>query len=144
MATRCHTADLAITNDGGLGAAGAFFGLMVVRNTRGRTCTVYGYPGLQRRDANGQPIPPSVQRTTPAPVSFSLEPQQQATSGYTTRDQALGNLVCTNATAVEVTSTDETTHVNVKSASTSATLGEPSLSARSVHGKLTAAQYLSL
>ncbi|MDQ6614663.1 MAG: DUF4232 domain-containing protein [Actinomycetota bacterium] len=114
-ATRCHSADLAITDDGGQGAAGEFLGLMVFRNIASRTCTIYGYPGLQRLDANGQPMPTTVKRVAPAPLLFSLQPQQQATLGYDTRDQSIGDFVCTHATTVEVTPPDETTHVNVKS-----------------------------
>ncbi len=113
--TRCHTADLAITDDGGLGAAGEFLGLMVFRNIANRTCTIYGYPGLQRLDANGQPMPTTVLRVSPQPLLFSLQPQQQATFGFETRDQSTGDFVCTQATTVEVTPPDETTHVNVKS-----------------------------
>ncbi|MDQ6617297.1 MAG: DUF4232 domain-containing protein [Actinomycetota bacterium] len=114
--TRCHTADLAITDDGGQGAGGTFLGTAVFRNVSNRTCTLDGYPSLQRLDANGQPMATSVQRTRPTPVLFSVQPQQQATFGYTTSDVPYGNATtCAHATTLEVTPPDETTHVNARS-----------------------------
>lgn len=73
--TKCVAADLegVVTNvDAG---AGSRFAELVVTNTSGRTCTVYGYGGLELIDANGKPNPTDLVRTpNPGPSLVTLEP----------------------------------------------------------------------
>ncbi|MBS2965852.1 DUF4232 domain-containing protein, partial [Actinocrinis puniceicyclus] len=52
---QCHTVDLSPSVSIVPGSQGAGHELMNIRlaNTSGRTCTVYGYPGMKLEDANG-------------------------------------------------------------------------------------------
>lgn len=111
---RCHTADLAVTNDGGQGAAGSFLGVMVFRNVSQATCTVDGYAGLLRLDASHHPLPTTVVRDGPGkPTLVRLAPQDQASFAYRYGETPQDGAPCPPAATVEVTPPDETTHVDV-------------------------------
>jgi hypothetical protein len=114
---QCHTADLAITDNSGQDSGGIFFGTMVVRNKADAPCTLYGYPGLQRRDGRGRPLVTTVRRDRhPPTVLVTIAPQQQASFGYSAADRPSNDsTVCGHATTVDVTAPDETTAVNVGS-----------------------------
>lgn len=75
---------LTLTTGQGMGAAGHYVRVLIFTNIGQATCTVFGYADLHFFDANGQPIPATVNHggsfTFPAvaPESFSLAPGQQA------------------------------------------------------------------
>ncbi|MFN2609125.1 MAG: DUF4232 domain-containing protein [Acidimicrobiales bacterium] len=82
-ADRCHSSQLAATDDGGQGGAGKFFGQVVFGNISAQACTVFGYPGLQRLAASRAPLPTKVIRLPDKPPSLvTLAPQEQAPFGY--------------------------------------------------------------
>jgi len=118
---RCHTSQLAATDDGANGAAGTVFGQLVLRNASGQSCTLFGYPGLQRLDASRHELPTEVTRDpSPAPALVTLAPQQQASVGYAYCDvcSAQTQLAgpCPPAAFVELTPPDEKDFVVVRSA----------------------------
>jgi hypothetical protein len=62
--TRCHTPDLTGALSGLDASAGHRYARLVLTNISGRTCTVYGYGGLQLATASRQPVP-TIQRRDP-------------------------------------------------------------------------------
>jgi hypothetical protein len=113
---------LAATDDGGQGAAGTFLGQVVFRNISEQTCTLFGYPGLQRLDASRAPLPTEVIRLPEKPSSLvTLAPQEQASFGYSycsgcgtsTDDQ--GTCTPVPSAFVEVTPPDERDFIVVPS-----------------------------
>src|ERR1700754_750226 len=46
VSARCHTNDLGVKPGTGGAAAGTQYVPLVLSNTSGRTCTLYGYPGV--------------------------------------------------------------------------------------------------
>lgn len=85
--SHCHASELAATDEGasqGDVTTNTVDGTIVFRNIGARTCTLSGYPGLQRYDANHQPAPTTVQRDPSVPpTEVTLNPQEQATVRYT-------------------------------------------------------------
>lgn len=85
----CHAVEIAVTDDGaaqGDVTSTTVDGTIVFRNIGDRTCTMSGYPGLQRYDASHQPAPTTVQRDPAVPpTQVTLAPQEEATSRYTVR-----------------------------------------------------------
>lgn len=76
VSTRCHTSELGASFRAGDAGAGNRYAQLVLTNRANRTCTVYGYGGLQPLDASGQELPftlarnptdggPSLVRLTP-------------------------------------------------------------------------------
>jgi hypothetical protein len=62
--TRCRTGDLAAALTRGDAGAGNRYASLVLTNTSRRTCTVFGYGGIQLADAGRHPIP-TVQHRDP-------------------------------------------------------------------------------
>lgn len=59
--------------------AGNRFAELVVTNTSGKTCSLYGYGGLEFFDANGKPNPTDLVRTpNPGPSLVTLAPGDTA------------------------------------------------------------------
>jgi hypothetical protein len=79
--TRCHTADLAGSLRGGDAAAGNRYATLVLTNISHRTCTLYGYGGIQLADAGRRPVP-TVQRRDPLhrPSLIRLAPGGRASA----------------------------------------------------------------
>jgi len=113
---RCHTSQLAATDDSGQGAGGSFYGGVTLRNTSTTTCTLYGYPGLQRLTSTKKMLPTLVQRTGKAPSVLALGPQQQASFGYSYGESPPDTGRCPPAAGqVEVTPPDETDFLLIRS-----------------------------
>jgi hypothetical protein len=68
--TRCHTGDLAGSLRPEDAAAGNRYSLLVLTNTSHRTCTLYGYGGIQLADAAGRPVPTRQQRDPAHPPTL--------------------------------------------------------------------------
>lgn len=64
VSTRCHTSELAASFRTGDAAAGSRYAQLVLTNRAGRTCTVYGYGGLQPLDAARKELPIRLIRDT--------------------------------------------------------------------------------
>jgi Protein of unknown function (DUF4232) len=79
--TRCHTGDVRVTVMGapGGGAAGNVYNWLIFTNTSGRTCTLFGFPGVSYvTSASGQQVNDPAIRSTEAPSKVTLAPQQGA------------------------------------------------------------------
>ncbi len=63
--TRCHTAELTGALRPEEAAAGNRYSILVLTNTSRRTCTLYGYGGIQLAGPDRRPVP-TVQRRDPA------------------------------------------------------------------------------
>jgi hypothetical protein len=79
--TRCHTPDLTGALSEMDAAAGHRYARLVLTNVSGRTCTVYGYGGLQLATASRQPLP-TIQRRDPThpPKLVRLAPGGKAST----------------------------------------------------------------
>ena len=72
---RCTAADLAGTVAPSDAAAGNRYAELVVTNTSGRTCTLFGYGGLQLVDGMGRSTPTKLTREpSPGPSLVTLPP----------------------------------------------------------------------
>ncbi len=101
--SRCRSSDLAATDDGGQGAGGTYFGVIVFRNTTQQACTLDGFPGLLRLDPAGHPRPTSVTRRGVAHL-VTLAPQGRASFGYSAADGPHGTATsCPSPARLEVT-----------------------------------------
>src|SRR5438093_982432 len=56
QSTRCHTADLTATLEEAGAAAGTSYRYVVLTNSNGPTCTLFGYPGVSLVDGSGKQI----------------------------------------------------------------------------------------
>ncbi|SFE12867.1 Protein of unknown function [Actinopolyspora alba] len=73
--SRCHTSMMAASLEGGHPGAGQRYAELTLRNTAGRTCTVYGYPGLEFTGSNGTALPTDVEwAADPGPSNVRLAP----------------------------------------------------------------------
>ncbi len=79
--TRCHTPDLTGALSELDASAGHRHARLVLTNVSGRTCTLYGYGGLQLATATRQPVP-TIQRRDPAhpPRLVRLAPGSKAST----------------------------------------------------------------
>jgi hypothetical protein len=62
VSTRCHTSELAASFTASDAAAGNRYAQLVLTNTARRTCTVYGFGGLQPLDAARKQLPVTLTR----------------------------------------------------------------------------------
>ena len=60
--------------------AGQHYAELVLTNTSGSTCRVFGYPGMQLVSATGGHVPTAVQRPPGSEPLVTLAPGQQASS----------------------------------------------------------------
>lgn len=93
---------------------------MTLTNTSSRTCTVYGYPGLQLIGAGGAKIPTDTHRgptfftKDPGPHLIVLQHGQSAWSGLETLDvEGPGESCDTQTTSLAIIPPDETTSLTV-------------------------------
>jgi hypothetical protein len=79
--TRCRTGDLAAALTRGDAGAGNRYASLVLTNTSRRTCTIFGYGGIQLADAGRHPIP-TVQHRDPMhrPSLVRLAPGARASA----------------------------------------------------------------
>ena len=62
---RCHTGDLAATLRALSPGAGQRYAALVLTNSSGHACQVYGYVGMLLLDVSHQPVPTNVVRSSP-------------------------------------------------------------------------------
>ena len=76
VSTRCHTSELSATFSAADAAAGNRYANLVLTNKAQRTCTIYGYGGLQPLDAAKRQLPITLVRSTGqgAPTLVRLAP----------------------------------------------------------------------
>ena len=77
---RCHTSMLSARVVLGQPGAGQRYADLVLTNTSGASCRVYGYPGMQLLGASGGHIPTAVERQPGTATLVTLAPGQQASS----------------------------------------------------------------
>lgn len=76
---RCHTSMLTGVVQQADAGAGQRYGELVLRNTSGQTCTLYGYGGMQLLGADGKALPTTMKRSpNPGPSLIRLAPGQSA------------------------------------------------------------------
>ena len=68
--TRCHTSELSAALAAGEPGAGQRYATLSLTNTSARTCTIYGYGGLQPLDAARKQLPITLTRDTGRPVTL--------------------------------------------------------------------------
>lgn len=68
--SRCHTSELSASLSSGEPGAGQRYATLSLTNTSGRTCTVFGYGGLQPLDAAKKQLPITLTRDTGRPVTL--------------------------------------------------------------------------
>jgi hypothetical protein len=78
--SRCHTSMLSASVVPGQPGAGQRYADLVLTNTSGVACRVYGYPGMQLVSASGGPIPTAVERQPGTAPLVMLAPGQRASS----------------------------------------------------------------
>lgn len=82
--TRCHTADLALHSGQISAGAGNRFAPLFFSNTSTAPCTLYGFPGLQMLDAQGNALPTNARwgggqlANQPGPTTVTLQPGASA------------------------------------------------------------------
>ncbi|MFI6349339.1 DUF4232 domain-containing protein [Streptomyces sp. NPDC050560] len=109
-APRCHTGDLkASVADDGAGAGQVQF-LLVLTNTSGSTCTVYGFPGLAFLDGAGHQVS-SVEprRQGPSGSAVRLAPGGRARSGLSYANPDMTGAKTVTPASVAITPPDEET-----------------------------------
>lgn len=73
--SRCHTADLKLSLGQGDGAAGTTYAPLIFKNVSGRTCTLYGFPGVSWVAGNdGHQVNAGFDRTDAAKSTITLAP----------------------------------------------------------------------
>ncbi|WP_039787295.1 DUF4232 domain-containing protein [Actinoalloteichus spitiensis] len=76
---RCHTSELRAEVRPLNAAAGNRYADLVLTNTSGRTCSIYGYGGMELVDENGRAIATDLRRTNdPGPQLVQLAPNASA------------------------------------------------------------------
>jgi Protein of unknown function (DUF4232) len=68
--SRCHTSELSASLSSGEPGAGQRYATLSLTNTSARTCTVFGYGGLQPLDAAKKQLPITLTRDTGRPVTL--------------------------------------------------------------------------
>lgn len=113
---RCHTGEFTAAfgpQDAGAGNRNA---TVVLTNKGGRTCTVFGYGGLQPLDAAGKPITTlTLTRVSPpAPALLRVAPGGKVYKGIHWTVIASSGQKCVSPVSAQVTPPDETDHITLK------------------------------
>jgi hypothetical protein len=112
---RCHTSEVSVAFGPEDAAAGNRMGTVVLRNTSSRTCTVFGYGGLQLLDAARKPLPNGLTRDpSPAPVLLRLSPGAKAYKDFRFGVVPSGSGTCPTPAYAQVTPPDETDNLLVR------------------------------
>ncbi|MEU2287062.1 DUF4232 domain-containing protein [Streptomyces sp. NPDC013178] len=111
---RCRTADLRASigpNDPGAGQENF---AVVLTNGSGRTCTVYGFPGIAFVDGAGKAVTPDPERATgQEEPTVTLNPGASAWSALTFTNPEVTGVTTVTPAAVLVTPPDETESLTV-------------------------------
>ncbi|MET7355986.1 DUF4232 domain-containing protein [Streptomyces mirabilis] len=106
---RCRTSDLRASigpNDPGAGQENF---AVVLTNGSGRTCTVYGFPGIAFVDGAGEAVTPDPERATgQEEPTVTLKPGASAWSALTFTNPEVTGVTTVTPAAVLVTQPDET------------------------------------
>ncbi|WP_329456703.1 DUF4232 domain-containing protein [Streptomyces sp. NBC_01497] len=105
--SRCHTSDLKASvgaNDPGAGQENF---ALVLTNTSGRTCTVYGFPGFAFVDGSGKQVSTDPQREGTQKQVVSLSPGHSAWATLRFPNPGMVGGATVNPAAVEITPPDE-------------------------------------
>ena len=112
---RCHTGEFTAAfgpEDAGASNRNA---TVVLTNRGGRTCTVYGYGGLQPLDAAGKPITAlKLTRATPGPTLLRVAPGGKIYKGIHWTVIPGPGEKCFSPASAQVTPPDETDHITLK------------------------------
>jgi Domain of unknown function (DUF4232) len=113
---RCHTGEFTAAfgpEDAGAGNRNAS---VVLTNRGGRTCTVFGYGGLQPLDAAGKPITTlTLTRVNPpAPALLRVAPGGKVYKGIHWTVIPSSGQKCSSPASAQVTPPDETDHITLK------------------------------
>jgi uncharacterized protein DUF4232 len=112
---RCHTGEFTAAfgpEDAGAGNRNAS---VVLTNKGGRTCTVFGYGGLQPLDAAGKPITTlTLTRVNPPPALLRVAPGGKVYKGIHWAVIARTGQKCVSPVSAQVTPPDETDHITLK------------------------------
>jgi hypothetical protein len=114
--TRCHTSELAATIGSGDAAAGNRYATLSLKNTSGRSCTIYGYGGLQPLGASGKQLPLTLKRdaSSGGPRLVRLAPGTSVGRTIHWGVVPSGETACPTATSATVIPPDETDPLTVK------------------------------
>jgi hypothetical protein len=90
--------------------AGQRMGAVILQNISNRTCTVFGYGGLQLLDAQQRPLPIGLTREPPAPTLLRLAPGGKVEKDIRFTVIPSGDGTCPVPASAQVTPPDETDH----------------------------------
>ena len=100
----CVRSQLGVRANGTTGAAGTIHGAWVFTNLSGRSCTLYGYPGMQLYSHAGRPMPTTVKRSLrPRPTNVTLAPGGSATFFSSYNDVQIGTHPCPTSEVAQIT-----------------------------------------
>jgi hypothetical protein len=113
---RCHTGEFTAAfgpEDAGAGNRNAS---VVLTNKGGRTCTVFGYGGLQPLDAAGKPVTTLklTRVSPPAPTLIKVAPGAKVYKGIHWTVMPSPGEKCSSPASAQVTPPDETDHITLK------------------------------
>jgi hypothetical protein len=80
QSARCHTSMLSAHVVPGQPGAGQHYAELVLTNSSGTSCRIYGFPGMQLVSSSGGNVPTAVQRQPGSEPVVTLAPGQQASS----------------------------------------------------------------
>ncbi|CAL9664181.1 DUF4232 domain-containing protein [Streptomyces sp. enrichment culture] len=110
---RCHTSELRVAVGRVDPGAGQRNFPLVLTNTSGRTCTVYGYPGAAFVDASGKQLGPDPERAPGSPERVTLPPGASAWAGLSFSSPEISGARTATPAALLVTPPDERQPVKV-------------------------------
>jgi hypothetical protein len=105
--TRCHTSELSASVGRNNPGAGQENFPVVLTNTSGRTCTLYGYPGTAFVDESGKQLGPDPQRSSGDLQTVTLAPGRSAWAGLSFANPEVSGAGTATPAALLVTPPDE-------------------------------------
>lgn len=110
VSTRCHTSELSAALAGGDAAAGNRYAKLTFTNKGARTCTVYGYGGLQPLDTAKKELPVALTRDANqgGPKLLSLAPGTTVSRTIHWTVVGAGGTTCPEGAYAEIIPPDET------------------------------------
>ncbi|MFC8570388.1 DUF4232 domain-containing protein [Streptomyces sp. NPDC057245] len=111
---RCHTGELRVAVGRVDPGAGQRNFPLVLTNTSGRTCTVYGYPGAAFVDASGRQLGPDPERAPGSPQTLTLTPGGSAWAGLSFSSPEISGARTATPAALLVTPPDERQSIKVR------------------------------